>query len=395
MEVQDTVNGNCSCLDVTLSPNVTVSEQNYTMTDNGYSLATDAAQQLMYIFVMPTIIFVGLIGNSLSFIVFTRTPLKAHSSSVYLAALAISDSGFLICLLFSWFNFLDINFFHHQVWCQMFVYLTFVFSFLSVWYIVAFTTERFIAVVYPLYRQKVCTTVRARKCVIGITIAAVVMYNSAIWTNTVIYEYGEPKCIPNYSAFYSLITVCNYMDTAITFFIPFIMIAVMNGKIMYKLMHLSGFHVDDSSNSNHSAVELQTPVLRGRTMHQALSVRMQNQTKITRMLITVSTSFLLMNLPSHVVRIYSIVLNLTGNWDAITPQLQLWQEIFQQVYYLNFSVNIFLYSLSGKNFRQSMMRKFLCTKCRRCMHATNGNMHVGVKSSMSFQSTHSKPSDTE
>ena len=43
----------------------------------------------------PIIIFVGLIGNITSFFVFVTTSLRHLSSSVYLAALALADSGFL------------------------------------------------------------------------------------------------------------------------------------------------------------------------------------------------------------------------------------------------------------------------------------------------------------
>ena len=84
-------------------------------------------------YLVPVIISVGLLGNTLSFMVFVFTNLKTLSSSVYLAALSISDSGFLICVFFSWVINMDVRIYHEQGWCQTFVYLTYVFSFLSVW----------------------------------------------------------------------------------------------------------------------------------------------------------------------------------------------------------------------------------------------------------------------
>ena len=47
------------------------------------------------LYLTPIIIFVGLIGNITSFFVFVTTSLRHLSSSVYLAALALTDSGFL------------------------------------------------------------------------------------------------------------------------------------------------------------------------------------------------------------------------------------------------------------------------------------------------------------
>ena len=84
-------------------------------------------------YVVPCIIAAGLIGNTLSFLVFVFTKLRNLSSSVYLAALSISDSGFLLCVFFSWSNNVGIRIYHTQGWCQTFVYLTYIFGFLSVW----------------------------------------------------------------------------------------------------------------------------------------------------------------------------------------------------------------------------------------------------------------------
>lgn len=47
------------------------------------------------LYLTPVIIIVGLFGNIMSFLVFVMTSLLHLSSSVYLAALALADSGFL------------------------------------------------------------------------------------------------------------------------------------------------------------------------------------------------------------------------------------------------------------------------------------------------------------
>jgi len=44
---------------------------------------------------LALIIFLGMVGNTLNFLVFTRTHLKLRSSSYYLAALALADLGYL------------------------------------------------------------------------------------------------------------------------------------------------------------------------------------------------------------------------------------------------------------------------------------------------------------
>ena len=110
------------------SNNTTSSHQDLYSPDEITTIVTN----LDYYFV-PAIIFIGLLGNTLSFMVFVFTNLKTLSSSVYLAALSISDSGFLICVFFSWVINHDVRIYHEQGWWQAFVYLTYVFSLLSVW----------------------------------------------------------------------------------------------------------------------------------------------------------------------------------------------------------------------------------------------------------------------
>lgn len=53
-------------------------------------------------YLIPVIVGIGVFGNAASFLVFTATYLRRMSSSVYLAALAIVDTMFLIVLFFTW-----------------------------------------------------------------------------------------------------------------------------------------------------------------------------------------------------------------------------------------------------------------------------------------------------
>lgn len=118
----------------------------------------------------PTLVLFGSIGNILSVIVFFKTKLRKLSSSYYLAALGISDTCFLIGAFASWLNYVNINIYNQDYYCQFFTYLSGLCSFLSVWFVVAFTVERYIAVLYPLKRQTMCTVKRACMVLTGLII---------------------------------------------------------------------------------------------------------------------------------------------------------------------------------------------------------------------------------
>ncbi|CAB0018610.1 unnamed protein product, partial [Nesidiocoris tenuis] len=73
----------------------------------------------------PALVGFGTIGNCLSVVVFFfSTKLRKLSSSYYLSALAISDTGYLFCTFFSWLNMVNIDIFNRPGFCEFSVYLT-------------------------------------------------------------------------------------------------------------------------------------------------------------------------------------------------------------------------------------------------------------------------------
>lgn len=129
----------------------------------------------------PLLVLFGSIGNILSVFVFFKTKLKKLSSSYYLAALGITDTCFLLGAFVSWLNYLDINIYNRNYYCQFFTYLSGLCSFLSVWFVVAFTVERYIAVLYPLKRQTMCTVKRACSVLIGLIVIGCVICTPYFW----------------------------------------------------------------------------------------------------------------------------------------------------------------------------------------------------------------------
>jgi hypothetical protein len=112
----------------------------------------------------PGVVLFGSIGNILSVIVFLKTKLRFLSSSYYLAALGINDTCFLLGSFVAWLDYLNVDIYNKNYYCQFFTFMSGLCTFLSVWIVVAFTVERFIAVVYPLKRPTMCTVKRA--CVV-------------------------------------------------------------------------------------------------------------------------------------------------------------------------------------------------------------------------------------
>ena len=220
-------------------------------------------------------------------------------------------------------------------------------------------------------------------------------YSFGAWTSGVrTGTSGHPECTP-LPQFTTIINVSNNIDTFITLIIPSLAIFVMNIRIIFKISYFfdkrSNMTVTFSRgesgrrNSDPSIVIVSTADQDKNTTcsESHLSPRNHGQMKITKMLLVVSTIFLLLNLPSHAIRVYSYFMGFIDPHHKHSYSLVLWQQFFTIIYNCNFSVNFFLYSLYGKNFRKALCQMFaniryrLWSVCSRPDGATRMRMHGG------------------
>lgn len=260
----------------------------------------------LQMYYVPFLVYFGSLGNSLSVCVFFGTKMRRTSSNFYLAALAISDTGFLLSLFIVWLGMIEVKLFDRQGFCQFFVYLTTVCSFLSAWFVVSFTVERFVAVRYPLQRQWMCTVKRAKTIIFTITLIGLIICSPVIL-------FSKPQATNSFSNSTIQCTLAdewqkwasayNVIDTVLTFIVPFCLIVILNTLIVKSVWRIvrarenltieSGQQHrvrDKSSNSSHTRASI------------------ISQTKVTKMLLIVSSVFLCFNLPAYVIRIYSYFL---------------------------------------------------------------------------------------
>ena len=391
------------------------------------------------IYFTPVIILVGTAGNLLSFLVFTATHLKRQSSSVYLASLAIVDIMFLLSLSIIWLSWIKVNLFHRFIWCQVVVYLTYVTNFLSTWYVVSFTIERYIIVWYPLRKDRLCSRKRARRVVGSLAVIGLLLYLFANFTNGIIYIATLPVCMP-LPHHYSFVTVATALDFFFTLVIPSVIIVILNVRIIVKIMEYprhrtfndttntvlkseksevstsnksedankttttckqtvnsvrtcvyiqkGSLHAGRSNSSTRPIVRTCSPSAQKHTHIRIAHGRTRAQYRTARMLIIVSTVFVILNLPSHVFRINAFVQSSVDARYMTTRRALRWQELFQLLCHLNFSINFFLYSVYGRQFRTGL--KILYTRGTHKMRAIQEHFagitlcKISKKNRMSF-----------
>ncbi|ALC43671.1 CG33696 [Drosophila busckii] len=369
---------------------------------------------------VPIICCTGSIGNILSVFVFFMTKLRKLSSSFYLAALAISDTCFLIGLFVQWLNFLNVNIYNRNYFCQFLTFFSYLASFCSVWFVVAFTVERFIAVMYPLKRQIMCTVRRAKIVLLGLTFAGCLHCLPYILMAQPVYSAKLNGTVCDINTTYKeQMALFNYWDSIVVYALPFTTITVLNtctGCTVWKFatvrrtltMHKMKpqtsnlqLHATSSSRGSITAATSSTSTFRNAaslkrqksscthpsgqhsvaarpSTEQRQQQQQQNdissqphseltqksgrrkvnssQLKVTKMLLIVSTVFLLLNLPSCLLRIEAY-------WETQTPSKArsttiVLQYIFNAFFITNFGINFVLYCVSGQNFRKAVLSIF-------------------------------------
>lgn len=257
------------------------------------------------LYYVPFLVAFGTIGNWLSVVVFFSTKLRKLSSSFYLAALAISDTGFLMVIFISWLNMIDISIFNQPIFCELSVYLSSVCSFLSVWFVVAFTVERFIAVGYPLKRPSMCTVSRAKVVIACLTLASLLFYMPQIFISGL---ERRPDRANNQTVlmcelkdeYRDLYNILDSVDFFMVLILPFFAISFINTSICLTVWKLARIRRTMTNSLQGRSVNglPQRPAIR-----TSSSLRSQNsQTKVTKMLLIVSTVFICLNLPSYILR---------------------------------------------------------------------------------------------
>lgn len=280
------------------------------------------------LYYMPFLVAFGSIGNCLSVVVFFSTKLRKLSSSFYLSALAVSDTGFLFIIFISWLNMVDIPFFNRPVVCEVSVYVSSVCSFLSVWFVVAFTVERFIAVGYPLKRPSMCTVSRAKMVIACLTATSLLLYLPHIFIAGLqpkvqynVSDLAVPQpflnlsdaalLYPNDSStvmlcgldkdYYDLSNILNSIDFFIVLLLPVIAIFMINASICMTVWRLARVRrtMTLTSVGHVNGLDGRRPVVQGSSSIRSHS----SQTKVTKMLLIVSTVFICLNLPSYICRL--------------------------------------------------------------------------------------------
>ena len=295
--------------------------------------------QWMWMVLSPPVILLGTIGNVLSIIVCSRKKMQQYSFSVCLIVLSVVDTCVLHVGLIRWWLLttfdIEIRALSSSV-CKGQLFLLYFVADISFWTLCVVTGQRFVSVWFPTRANRLCTKRSSLISEAVVLILAIVKDGHFLLTHwssgkTHLTTFGG--CFPvdeDYKAF--LATSWQIIDYVFAALVPFVIIAVCNGMIVYKILH--NRHKVKPGNETNDA--------------QARKLNSMN------IMLTVN-SFVFMIL---VMPLYITVISL---YLISEERKELTEDVFGVVlfiWYCNSAVNFFMYCLGGPMFRHEL--KQLC-----------------------------------
>ena len=357
------------------------------------------------------IVCVGVVGNVLCFITLVFSSLRATSTCIYMAVIAVLDCAILIldlCVLVR--GYLGhTKFYISSDWaCGSHNFLFYFCIHFDVLLLLAMTVDRFIVVKFPLKAQSLCTPTCAVKTITAVGLFSFAL-NFQIFFTRRLRASGNPqdplRCwYPDPEVDFFMRKIYTWIDASIYSFIPVISLLVLNAliirqlrvshkfskqfterrdwtkstEIVHSVSEASLSTVGDSptkqvghdfSNNNTLAGEssVQTAKKNDTSAQGKLAGKSKKKssanTSITVMLLLVSFTFLALTSPVVIVLLYKRYYWLPAT-DAERTRASLTHAFVDNLMYTNHAVNFLLYSISGRRFRYELKRLLTRLCCR-------------------------------
>ena len=331
----------------------------------------------VWLYFLPTNGMLGLLGNALtSAALLSDTKRQLNGFSVYLIALAGSDSISLLNSLYFWITHYMFQNTMSPTECKLIVWTIYSSQAIGCWLIAAIGVDRLTAIIKPLYAVIACT---ARRAIIVSTVLYIVAslyylpYLMWIGARNGTCHYTIPS-----SCWKRIYPLFNMAMVAV----PVAVMIYCNGRIAayvlrrgrelgftrktaiprITLAHLSstvspGMFPSDSTSSTVSAATTDHALVKRR--HVPLAPRPRDMSKDRHTLVIlflVTIVFLLGNLPYHVKLVLYKILGIRANYRRNVIFLY----AFICGFYLNNSINFLLYCISASKFRRQVAILFHC-----------------------------------
>ena len=305
---------------------------------------------------VPLVLTIGAIGNAGFLFVLYRVKPMRNITNFYLANLSIADSCLLVMSSFQYFwtyahSPLDVNFvFATSFGCAVPNFLVYWCYFASVWLVTLVATERYMAICHPFQHHIVTGKSRSVRLV-------VIAWGVAFIMTCFAAPYGNPEvlCIDwpiDESSSTATIRVpvcrstCAWCDKALyaidpaQFIIAFLINTCMYGKIVWILSRRTLPNQNGSSPSTQASIRLHA----------------ENRNQVARMLVVNTIVFFVCLFPYCVTNLNSLLNEIYHQGFLTIEEKLVLSWISKLTTLLNSAANPYLYSLTNKRYRESILQ---------------------------------------
>ncbi|XP_074653576.1 uncharacterized protein LOC141907735 [Tubulanus polymorphus] len=307
----------------------------------------------------PLIMLTGLVGNTFALILMLDRSMRKHTYAWYIMTLAVCDTAMIGVRLCSWINMISLATgggllikITDDVGCILSEGIPDVFQTTGAWMMATIATERFTVVWFPFISRRLTPKISAI-VIVGMFIFAIlstlyyiiyIRFVEEVHFCAVPYEIGWVTQL--------------YLGFPMEY-IPAMIIIVFNGLVVFSLTR------------------------RQRSVKETKKLATKSRDKITFMLMLFTFSFLILTLPAWIFEeIYK------KYYGSIPKYVEMpTREIIEFFYQMNYSVNFFIYVISGNELRALFKQKMGA-----CRSALRRNIHASMQNT-SDQSESNQRSD--
>ena len=310
------------------------------------------------IYWLPILIPLGLVGNTLSFLVMMKPNNRKISTCIYMTAISINDNVMMCIEIRAWL--IDtVKMQRVNDWeCYSLVYLELLLLQYGTYLVLGMTIDKYIAIKWP-HRAAAYSTPRRAKAIIFTIIITGAVYNLPHFFLTIVTagDVTAGNCYA-YSVKGIFTKIYSWFTIVLNAIIPFTVLIHMNYVIVKTVKNSGKMFRSDVTRTE----------TRQKTMKSA-----ENQ--LTTMLLLVTTLFLILLLPTYIRYVYSAFMISDTPYKYATYIL--FSKISYKLYVTNSGVNFFLYCVSGQKFRNDL-KDIVCSIGRSSPSTVESNVDTNI-----------------
>ena len=296
------------------------------------------------IYWLPVLIPIGLVGNTLSFLIMIKPNNRKMSTCIYMAAISVNDN--IMMGMTSHEYLVSVAQIHkwNSIECRFSGFVALFALQNCTFQVIAMTMDKYIAIKWP-HRAATYSTPKQAKIIVVTIYVCVCIYNIPHFFLSSV-NFG--RCL-NFGVRSMITTVYSWLSFVINAIIPFTMLIHMN-YVTVKTVRKSRTLFEGNDINTRGGID-QGMDTRQKTMRIA-----ENQ--LTVMLLLVTTLFLILLFPTYFRFIYLLFAMRDTPLDYAKSLLI--SQITAQLYITNSGINFFLYCISGKKFREDLKETISC-----------------------------------